>query len=435
MSLKRIPAQRPRWRLVGTAVLATLSACATGPSVAPPAGAAAPLTEEAARNEAFARWVAGFREQARAAGVDEATLALAFDHARYVAPAVSADRAQPEFAKAVWDYVDGVATPQRVARGQDKLAQVRADVDAATQRYGVPQAVIMGIWGIESDFGANYGDVPTLDALATLGFQGRREAWARGELMAALKILQAGDIPHERMIGSWAGAMGQTQFIPSAFLRYAVDADGDGKRDIWDSPADVAASTANFLAGSGWQPGLPWATEVRLPDGFDPARADDTLRQPAAQWAAEGVQSLDGTPLPELADAALLLPAGARGPAFLVGANFRALLRYNNSTSYALAVGVLAQRIAGGPGVQAAWPRELQPLTRGQVQAMQAALNQRGFTSGNPDGLMGPATRQALRQYQRSVEQPADGYPTVELLQRLQAAPVAQAASAASAAQ
>ena len=419
MPLNLLPARRPRWRLAGTVLLATLSACATGPAVAPQ-GVAADAAETA-RNEGFTRWVAGFREQARAAGVDEATLALAFDHAHYVAPAVSADRTQPEFAKAVWDYVDGVATPQRVARGQAKLAQVRAEADAATQRYGVPQSIIMGIWGIESDYGGNYGDVPTIDALATLGFQGRREAWARAELMAALKILQSGDIAHDRMIGSWAGAMGQTQFIPSAFLKFAVDADGDGRRDIWDSAADVTASTANFLAGSGWQPAQPWATEVQLPDGFDPGRADDALRQDASQWAAEGVRSLDGAPLPDVADAAILLPAGARGPAFLVGANFRALLRYNNSTSYALAVGVLSQRIDGGPGVQAAWPRDLQPLTRSQVQALQAALNQRGYTSGTPDGLLGPATRQALRQYERSVAEPADGYPTLDLLARLQA--------------
>jgi len=239
-------------------------------------------------------------------------------------------------------------------------------------------------------------------------------------LLAALKILQSGDIARPNMIGSWAGAMGQTQFLPSAFLAYAVDGDGDGRRDIWGSAADVTASTANFLARSGWQADQPWGAEVQLPPGFDVGRADGELKQASASWAAEGVRSLDGAPLRELADAAILLPAGARGPAFLLGPNFRTILRYNNSTSYALAVSLLAQRIAGGASVQAPWPRDLPALARNQVLALQTALNERGFDSGTPDGLAGPATRNALRRYQRSVGLPADGYPTQELLQRLQ---------------
>jgi len=222
------------------------------------------------------------------------------------------------------------------------------------------------------------------------------------------------------MIGSWAGAMGQTQFLPSNFLAYALDADGDGRRDIWGSMADVIASTANFLARSGWQADQPWGIEVRLPAGFDSAHADLELRQSSDRWADEGVTGIDGAPLPPLADAAILLPAGARGPAFLVGANFRAILRYNNSTSYALAVGLLAQAVAGGPGVQAAWPRDLPALSRSQLLSLQTALNQRGFASGAPDGMMGPATRDGIRRYQRSVGLPADGYPTLELLQRVQ---------------
>jgi membrane-bound lytic murein transglycosylase B len=215
--------------------------------------------------------------------------------------------------------------------------------------------------------------------------------------------------------------MGQTQFLPTAFLSYAVDADGDGRRDIWGSMADVTASTANFLARSGWQPGQAWGAEVQLPDGFDAGRADDGLRQPSAQWAAEGVRTLDGSPLPDLPDGAILLPAGVRGPAFLVGANFRTLLRYNNATSYALAVSLLAQRIAGGPGVQAAWPRELPPLSRDDVRALQAALNDRGFAAGAADGQFGPASRQALRAWQRAQGLPADGFPTREALAALQA--------------
>jgi len=223
------------------------------------------------------------------------------------------------------------------------------------------------------------------------------------------------------MIGSWAGAMGQTQFTPSSFLAYAVDADGDGRRDIWGSVADVMASTANHLVSSGWRAGEAWGVEVQLPPGFDVGRAEPQTRQTAAQWAAEGVRAIDGSALPEFADGAILLPAGARGPAFLVGPNFRALLGYNNSTSYALAVGLLALQIEGGPGVQSPWPRDLGALSRSQVEALQTALSARGFDSGTADGVVGPATRDALRRYQRSVGVPADGYPTLELLQSLQA--------------
>jgi len=403
-----------------------LASCASAPSAAPPAPAASAVAaqapeaaDDAALQQGFARWVAGYRTTARAAGIDEATLRIAFDPVQYLPRVIELDRAQPEFTRTVWDYLDSAVTPQRIATGQDKLAQLRAEADAAAARYGVPPSIVVSIWGVESNFGGNYGNIPTIDALATLGFEGRREDWARGQLLAALKILQSGDIDRAHMIGSWAGAMGQTQFLPSVFLASAVDADGDGRRDIWGSMADVMASTANFLARSGWQGGQPWGTEVRLPPGFDVGRTDAD-RQPSAQWAAEGVRSVDGAPLPAFADASILLPAGARGPAFLVGPNFRAILRYNNSNSYALAVGLLAQRLAGGPEVQAPWPRDLPALTRSQLQALQTALNERGFASGTPDGMMGPATRDGLRRYQRSLGLPADGYPTLDLLQRLQ---------------
>jgi len=362
-----------------------------------------------------------FRATARAAGIDEPTLRAALDDIHHLPRVIELDRAQPEFTRTVWDYLDSAVSPQRVTQGQGKLLQLRGETDAAAARYGVPPSVVVAIWGIESNYGGNYGNIPTIDALATLGFEGRREEWARGQLLAALRILQNGDIDRAHMIGSWAGAMGQTQFLPSVFLAYAVDADGDGRHDIWGSMADVMASTANFLARSGWQAEQPWGTEVRLPPQFDVGRADTELRQPSAQWAAEGVQTIDGVPLPEFADGAILLPAGARGPAFLVGPNFRTILRYNNSTSYALAVSLLAQCLAGGTGVQAPWPRDLAALTRSQLLALQTALNQQGFASGTPDGMMGPATRDGLRRYQRSIGLPADGYPTLDLLQRLQA--------------
>ncbi len=392
----------------------------TAPSTPPAPPATQPPADDPALQQGFARWVEGMRASALAGGISDATVHAAFDGVQYLPRVVELDGRQPEFTRAVWDYLDTAASPQRVARGQDKLQEVRAQADAAAARYGVPANVVVGIWGMESNYGSNYGDIPTIDALATLGFEGRRGDWARGQLMAALKILQNGDIDREHMIGSWAGAMGQTQFLPSAFLSYAVDGDGDGRRDIWGSMADVTASTANFLARVGWRADEPWGCEVQLPAGFDPGRADDQLRQASAQWSSEGLRSADGSPLPAMADAAILLPAGARGPAFMVGANFRAILRYNNSTSYALGVGLLSQRIAGGPGVQAPWPRDLAVLSRSQLRDLQAALNQRGFASGTADGAMGPSTRAGIRAYQRSAGLPADGFPTTELLQRLQ---------------
>lgn len=393
--------------------LAVLSGCASGPSATRPRPAA---EDSAAVAQRFDLWVANFRDAARAGGIDEATLHAALDGVQLRPRAIAQDRAQPEFTRTLWDYLDAVVSPQRIAAGQQKLAQYRAEADAAAARHGVPVTILMAIWGLESNYGSNYGDVPVFDALATLGFEGRREAWARTELMAALKILQNGDIARDRMVGSWAGAMGQTQFMPTSYLAYALDADGDGRRDIWGSMADVLASTANFLARSGWRAEETWGTEVQLPEGFDPARAEQSIRQTSAQWAAEGVRHADGTPLPTLADASILQPAGARGPAFLVGHNFRTILRYNNATSYALTVSLLAQRIGGGPPVQAPWPRDLRALTASEVRALQTALNQRGFDSGKPDGQIGPATRLALRQYQRSQGLPADGYPTPELL-------------------
>ncbi len=434
---------RRAWLALVTLATAALAGCAAAPPAAPepPAAAitsAAPIEagpseavqteagpseagpDEAALQRDFGRWITDFSVSARAAGIAEETLRVAFDDVQYLPRVVERDRAQPEFTRTVWDYLDRAVTPQRVTLGQENLSQIRAEVDAAAARYGVPPNILVAIWGIESNYGSNRGDIPTIDALATLGFDGRREDWARGQLLAALKILQSGDIDRAHMIGSWAGAMGQTQFLPSNFLAYAVDADGDGRRDIWGSIADVMASTANFLARSGWQADQPWGAEVQLPPGFDVGRADAEVRQPTAGWSAEGVRTLDGSPLPEFDVGAILLPGGARGPAFLTGPNFRAILRYNRSVSYALAVVLLAQRLTDGPDVQAPWPRDLQALTRSQLIALQTTLNERGFESGTPDGLMGPATRGAIRRYQHSIGVPADGFPSLDLLERLQ---------------
>ena len=407
--LSRLPA-------AASLALLALAGCASAPA---PGAATPPPAAVDAHAEDFAAWRAAFAAQALAAGIRPHTVRDVLGQAQWLPRVVELDRAQPEFTRPPWAYLDSAASPQRIAQGQAQLAAHRSALDAAAARYGVPAPVITAIWGLESNYGQNFGSFRTVDALATLAHDGRRRAWAQGELLAALRIVDLDHIAADRMVGSWAGAMGHTQFMPSVFLAHAVDADGDGQRDIWGSIPDVAASTANFLARSGWRAGEPWGVEVRLPPGFDHARAELSVRQDAAQWAADGVEALDGKPLPALAEASILAPAGARGPAFLVGHNFRTLLRYNNAVNYALGVALLAQQIDGGPGVMAAWPRELQPLSREQVRALQTALNARGFDTGTPDGVAGPATRAGVRRYQQSLGLPADGYATRELLQRL----------------
>lgn len=395
------------------------------PAPAPPQPSAAPAQPAAADPQGhaagFAAWLTGFSTHALREGIRPDTVQNVLGRAQWLPRVVELDGAQPEFTRTPWAYLDSAVSPLRIAQGQAKLAEHSATLEAAAARYGVPATVITAIWGMESNYGSNFGTFRTVDALATLAYEGRRRAWAQSELLAALRIIDQGDIAADRMLGSWAGAMGHTQFLPSVFLAHAVDADSDGHRDIWGSIPDVVASTAHFLARSGWQAGEPWGVEVQLPATFDHARADLAVRQAPAQWEAEGVRSMDGQPLPPLASASIITPAGARGPAFMVGPNFRTILRYNNSVNYALGVALLAQQIGGGGPVVAAWPRDLAPLSRQQLQTLQEALNRRGFPAGAPDGVMGPATRAGLRGYQRSIGVVADGYPTAELLERLAA--------------
>ncbi|SDZ77238.1 lytic murein transglycosylase [Acidovorax soli] len=412
--------------LVAALALAGCSSVPTPPSqpltasTTLPAAASADTPADAEHAAGFAAWRAAFSAQALAAGIRPGTVRDVLGNAQWQPRVVELDRAQPEFTRTPWAYLDSAVSAQRIAQGKAQLAEHHAALEAAAARYGVPATVLTAIWGMESNYGSNFGSIRTVDALATLAYDGRRRTWAQGELLAALRILDQGDITAERMVGSWAGAMGHTQFLPSVFLAYAVDADGDGHRDIWGSIPDVAASTAHFLSRSGWQAHEPWGAEVRLPPAFDHARADLSVQQTTAQWENEGIQALDGQRLPALGAASIVAPAGARGPALLVGANFRTILRYNNSIHYALAVALLSQQIGGGAAVAGAWPRDLEPLSRAQMQALQEALNLRGFAAGTPDGVMGPATRAGLRAFQRSIGTAQDGYPTLELLQRLQ---------------
>jgi lytic murein transglycosylase len=386
----------------------------------PMPGTAASSTQSDAQG--FAQWVAAFRAEAAGRGISQATLATAFDNVQFLPKVIDSDQSQAEFTKAIWSYLDSAVSPDRIRNGQAMLAQWSSAASSAEQRYGVPKQVIVAIWGIESNYGQNFGNIEIIDALATLGYEGRRQDFAKTELYAALQILQQGDISRDRMLGSWAGAMGNTQFLPSVFLNYAVDADGDGRRDIWGSIPDVVASTANYLAQSGWQRGQPWGVEVTLPPGFDYSSAELTTQLPVSQWAAMGVRPVSGRNLPALGAASIITPAGARGPAFLVGPNFSVIMKYNASTSYALAVGILSDRLAGGGPVVGAWPRDEQPLSRSEVMELQSLLEAKGYsTGGAPDGLLGPATRKAIRGWQLSKGQIPDGFATTALLQAVRA--------------
>ena len=382
-------------------------------------GEASGQAAAAAEPQSFDQWLAGFRDQARAEGISEATLARALDGLRYRPRVIELDGSQPEFVRPIWQYLDTAVSNARVTQGRDKLAANRSAADRAEADYGVPAEVLTAIWGIESNYGQNFGDFSTLEALATLAYDGRRRDFARGELMAALEIIDAGDITPQRMKGSWAGAMGHTQFIPSSFVAYAKDGDGDGRRDIWASIPDVMASTANYLDRAGWRQGEPWGVEVRLPEGFDLSRARRSLTRSPAAWAAEGIRDMAGRPVPNHGKASILLPAGGAGAAFMIFDNFGVIERYNKADAYVIGVGHLADRIAGGKAIQGKWPRGDRALTFEERIELQQRLTAAGFDTEGIDAKIGPLTVEAVRQYQKSQGLVPDGYASLSVLKRL----------------
>ncbi|WP_342650403.1 lytic murein transglycosylase [Pseudomonas sp. REB1044] len=372
--------------------------------------------------QTFAQWQAGFRQQALQAGISAATFDRAFLGVTPDMDVIKADRSQPEFSRPVWEYLDSALSPLRVRNGKKLLEQNAELLSRIEQRYGVDRQVLVAVWGMESNFGQFQGNKSVIRSLATLAYEGRRPTFAQDQLIAALQILQNGDIQPEAMRGSWAGAMGQTQFIPTTYNTHAVDFDGDGRRDIWNSTPDALASTAHYLQSSGWKRGQPWGFEVQVPAGFDYWLADGAQRKPVSEWLSLGVKLPTGTQLPADSNslsAALLLPAGARGPAFLVLDNFRAILKYNNSSSYALAVSLLGDRFSGWGFIAGAWPKDDLPLSRSERVELQNLLNARGHDAGNADGIIGANTRKAIRTAQQGLGWPADGYPTHKLLESL----------------
>jgi lytic murein transglycosylase len=327
---------------------------------------------------------------------------------------------QPEFTKAVWDYLDILVNEDRMAKGREVLTRYKPIFDAAERAYGVDRHVVASIWGIESNYSTMIGDRSVLRSTATLACVGRRQAYFKDEFLVALEILNRGDLRPEQLRGSWAGAFGPTQFMPTAFKRFAVDGDGDGRRDVVDNPTDLIFSTANNLKKDGWQSGQSWGYEVTVPRGFDYTLADRARSMTLAQWQQLGLAPANGRPFPRLSDKAYLLaPAGSEGPAFLMLQNFRVIMKYNPAEAYALAIGHFADRLRGEPGFVQAWPRHERVLSRPERLEFQQLLVSRGFYQGTPDGQFGGQTRAALRAFQASIGAPADGFATGAMLEKL----------------
>jgi lytic murein transglycosylase len=367
----------------------------------------------------FERWLAGFRQEAAANGISHATIAAALDGMTMDPGIIARDRRQSFFAQSFTAFAAKLISPNRLHNGAAKLKQHRELFAKVEQEYGVPGPVIAAFWALESDFGGDMGNLPVLRSLATLAYDCRRPDMFRAELMDALRIIDRGDLRPAEMIGSWAGELGQTQFLPSHYFKYAVDYDGDGHRNLLRSVPDVVASTANFLVSLGWQRGQPWLQEVHVPPNLPWEEADLAIQHPRAKWAARGVQAADGRPLPSDAlPASLVLPMGRFGPAFLAFDNFQIYLKWNQSLNYCLTAAHLAARLGGAPpfgrgsGEVAEWSFQ-------QMKELQQLLVRRGFSAGEPDGKLGAATRAGIKAAQMKFGLPADSYPTQDLVERL----------------
>ena len=378
------------------------------------------LAQASISNLAFSRWIDGFRSRARAAGIRDHVCDAAFHGVRYTTDVIQKDRTQSEFTKQIWEYLDCAASETRVKNGRTALRKNKRLLAEIEARFGVEAEVVTAIWGVESAYGTFRGSLPLIEALATLAFDGRRGRFFEQQLIAALKIIQHGDVGPSRLKGSWAGAMGHTQFIPTSYLAYAVDFRGDGKRDIWsDDPTDALASTAAYLKRFGWKKGQPWGVEVTLPRGFNYSLTGERIKKSPEEWARLGIRDAKRRIVPNHGYASILLPAGAGGAAFMIFNNFHVLERYNTADAYVIGVGHLSDRIAGGGPLKSGWPRGDRNLRFSEKQEMQRLLTARGFSTQGVDGIIGPRTIQAIRQFQASVGMIPDGYASYEILRRL----------------
>lgn len=372
--------------------------------------------------EPFAEWLKGFRADAAKAGVGESALDRALGTVQPIPRVLELDRRQPEFMLTLWRYMELYVPDRRVEQGKALLKKHEKLLAEVEKKYGVPPRFLVAFWGVETDFGRNFGAFHMLSAVATLAHDARRADFFKTQLMSAVKLVGMGDVPVD-VKSSWAGAMGNMQFIPTTFEAYAVDHDGDGKRDLWNSLPDAFASASNYLKSVGWQPDYTWGREVQLPKGFNLSLAGLHEKKKLAEWQKLGVRKVSGGALPDAdIDASLLLPAGAAGPVFLVYNNYRTIMRWNTSQLYAIAVGHLADRMIGLPRLSVGKPANAQMLRFADIEEMQRLLTKIGFDTGGIDGRAGPMTRSAIRAFQKSVDLPADAHPTFGLLERLRAA-------------
>lgn len=389
-------------------LLAATTAIAAGPALA---------------QSDFQACLQNIRNDALGQGVPAATIDTAFRGLTPDQKVIDLDSRQPEFTLTYGKYIANAITPDRIARGHQKLQQYRGLLGQLEAEYGVAPQYLVAFWGVETNYGSFMGDFSALRSVATLACMTKRAAFFANETIQALKILANNHMTTQQMRGSWAGAMGNMQFMPSTFTKWAVDRDGSGRIDIWTSMPDAFASAANFLRGIGFKPGLPAADEVTLPQNFPLEQADTTVEKPVRAWAAMGVKRAGGGALPASDEpSSIILPAGWRGPAFILYPNFKAVMNWNRSTLYALSVTLLAQQIAGGPTVMQPAPADDEPLSRNTVIDIQTRLARLGFYTDETDGLLGPKTRSAVRLFQKQAGLPADGHPTPELVARLQRA-------------
>jgi membrane-bound lytic murein transglycosylase B len=387
------------------ALLAATTALMAGPAVA---------------QGGFGECLQSIKADAGRQGVPATVADRAFQHLTPDQKVIDLDSRQPEFSLTYGRYVGNAVTPDRIARGQQKLVQYRPLLGALQQEYGVPGQYLVAFWGLETNYGSYLGDFQVVRSVATLACMTKRIALFSNETVQALRILATNGMTSQQMRGSWAGAMGNMQFMPSTFVKYGVDRDGNGHIDLWHSMPDAFASAANFLRGIGFRPGLPASDEVILPQGFPLEQADTTVEKPVRAWTAMGVKRAGGRPLPASDEpASIILPAGWRGPAFILYPNFKAVMNWNRSTLYALSVAILANRIAGGPAVMQSAPNDDQPLSHDTVVDMQMRLARLGLYTDDADGLLGPKTRSAVRMFQKKIGLPADGHPTPDVVQRL----------------